>query len=151
MSCPLTCSHLVWEVCRRRCAAANHWTASVYICTVLAALASAASASRNELISGWNVPAASGFRRRPRDPLASIVCLSSRQTAAAQHSAGQRFRWSESSSNGVDTAMTFPLLRRFPQVRGLASAWPCGGQGRGRTADLPLFRFAVLVVFWPGA
>ena len=41
---------------------ANHWTASVYIRTVFAVWASAASASRNELISGWNDPEA--WRRR---------------------------------------------------------------------------------------
>ena len=48
----MTSSHLVWEVCERRCVVANHWTASVYIRTVFAAFASAASASRNEPISG---------------------------------------------------------------------------------------------------
>lgn len=44
--------------------------------TVLAALASAASASRNELISGWNTPAASGLRGRVGDSPASRAALS---------------------------------------------------------------------------
>jgi hypothetical protein len=37
-------------------------------------------------------------------------------------------------------AITFALFLRFLQVRGLADALKSGGQGRGRTADLPLFR-----------
>src|SRR5215470_18448868 len=37
-------------------------------------------------------------------------------------------------------AITFALFLRFLQVRGLADGLRSGGQGRGRTADLPLFR-----------
>src|SRR5713226_146659 len=140
MSCPLTCSHLVRQVCGIRCAAANHWTASVYIRTVLPALPSATRQSRNEPISGWNTPAASGFGCRERGSGTLIVCLSSCERAATQLSAGQRFRWSETLSRGPVVAITFPLLLRFAQVRGLADAPRSGGQGRGRTADLPLFR-----------
>src|ERR1022692_898185 len=140
MSCPLTCSHLVRQVCGIRCAAANHWTASVYIRTVLPDLPSAARQSRNEPISGWNTPAASGLGCREHGPGTLIVCLSSCGRAAAQLSAGQRFRWSETpSKSGVVVIMRL-LFLRFAQVRGLADATRRGGQGRGRTADLPLFR-----------
>src|ERR1022692_2562307 len=41
---------------------------------------------------------------------------------------------------GATGAMAFPLFLQFAQVRGLADAPKSGGQGRGRTADLPLFR-----------
>jgi len=37
-------------------------------------------------------------------------------------------------------AMKNLSLSAFPQVRGLTVAAGSGGQGRGRTADLPLFR-----------
>src|ERR1017187_5481243 len=41
---------------------------------------------------------------------------------------------------GATGTMAFPLFLRFAQVRGLADAPKSGGQGRGRNADLPLFR-----------
>jgi hypothetical protein len=37
-------------------------------------------------------------------------------------------------------SVAFALFLRFLQVRGLVDALRSGGQGRGRTADLPLFR-----------
>src|ERR1022692_1211330 len=118
MSCPLTCSHLVRQVCGIRCAAANHWTASVYIRTVLPDLPSAARQSRNEPISGWNTPAASGLGCREHGPGTLIVCLSSCERAAAQLSAGQRFRWSETPIRSPVSAIMCPLFLRFTQVRG---------------------------------
>jgi hypothetical protein len=45
---------------------------------------------------------------------------------------------------GADCAMEVPLLLRFAQVRGLMGGFPGGGQGQGRTADLPLFRRSVV-------
>ena len=44
---------------------------------------------------------------------------------------------------GADSAMALPLFLRFAQVRGLADATRESGQGRGRTADLPLFRGSI--------
>ena len=43
-------------------------------------------------------------------------------------------------SDGADCAMGIPLFLRFAQVRGLTERPRGGGQGQGRTADLPLFR-----------
>ena len=48
---------------------------------------------------------------------------------------------------GADCPMGLPLFLRFAQVRGLMGSFPGGGQGQGRTADLPLFRRMVA----PGA
>jgi hypothetical protein len=61
----------------RRCAAANHWTASVYMRTVLGDLPSAARLSRNEPIAPSNTPAARGFSGRERDAQTFIVYLPS--------------------------------------------------------------------------
>jgi hypothetical protein len=87
----------------------------VYVRTVLPDLPSAARWSRNELIAPWNTPAASGFGCRER--IASAVIVSSVPAVSLGLApAGKQH------------------LRRSEELR---------GQGRGRTADLPLFRGSV--------
>jgi len=109
---------------------------------VLAALPSAARCSRNEPISGRNTPASSGFRRRGRGCGTVIVFLSSCDSAEAHAYAPERSRRSEKLRRGTSGAMALTLFLRLAQVRGLADATKSSGQGRGRTADLPLFNHA---------
>ena len=73
----------------------------------------------------------------------SSFFLSSCGSAKAHASAPERSRRSEKLRESASRAMRIPLLLRFAQVRGLADAPRSSGQGRGRTADLPLFRGSV--------
>ena len=109
----------------------------------LGRLASAARCSRNEQISPWKTPASSSLRRRGPGCGTVIVFLSSCGSAKAHTSALKRFRRSEKLRESASPAMRIPLFLRFAQVKGLADATRWSGQGRGRTADLPLFRGSI--------
>jgi hypothetical protein len=85
--------------------------------TVLPDAPSAARLRRNELTAAWNAPAESGFGCRGRFAASSIVFPCSCGEPGGRICPGSA----------------------FPQVRG--SEW----SGAGRTAELPLFRFAVLI------
>jgi hypothetical protein len=91
----------------------------------------------------WKTPASSGLRRRDTVAGPVIVFLASCGSAEAHASALKRFRRSEKLRESASRAMRIPLFLRLEQVRGLADATRRGGHGRGRTADLPLFRGSI--------